>query len=109
MVMDNGRFPFNSCSLFCSSRPCAPCPLTLPICPFLEGRLFCLLNAGRVNADEELGTVGVRGGPGEVGGFDKGAELIECAALLCVLFGFPDTTERILVNVMLTVSGSPAK
>jgi len=54
----------------------------------------------------------LRGVPGDVGGRARGAELMECTPRLrlyeLVLDG-PASGERVLVNVIATENGSPAK
>lgn len=54
-----------------------------------------------------------RGVPGDVGGLANGAELMECAARLCVcdeaVRGGGASGARVFVNVIRTVNGSPAK
>lgn len=55
---------------------------------------------------------GLFGSPGEVGGRASRAELTECALRLCVERGGATTCtwgERVLVIVMVTERGSPAK
>lgn len=51
------------------------------------------------------------GMPGDVGGLARGAELMEWAPRLCVLFLVlgDDSGVRVFVNVIVTVNGSPAK
>lgn len=54
-----------------------------------------------------------RGVPGDVGGLANGAELMECAARLCVcdeaVRGGGASGDLVFVNVIRTANGSPAK
>ena len=77
-----------------------------PISPFLRGTSIW---ASVFNRD---GVFALRGVPGDVGGRASGAELIEWAPRLCVCglgLDGPASGECVLVNVIVTENGSPAK
>ena len=58
----------------------------------------------------EKGIDGVRGVPGEVGGRARGAELMEWDPRLCECgLDGPACGDRVLVKVIVTANGSPAK
>lgn len=83
--------------------------LRFPMSPFLLDVRFC----GRDSGDGAYTGVGARGVRGEVGGLASGAELIECAARLCVDMegrgAFVVAGCRVFVKVTVTEKGSPAK
>ena len=72
---------------------------------FLTGWSFVLVARKGITGTAVLGV------PGDVGGLASGAELIEWAARVCVKDrGEEDELgERVLMNVMVTENGSPAK
>jgi len=96
-----------------SSRDCRFCsnttdmsilPGTCPTSLFRAG----MSRAWLTGVDTGASTVG-RGMPGEVGGLASGAELMEWAPRLCEFLTFRDSGVRVLVKVIVTEKGSPAK
>lgn len=94
------------CNLFlrCSN---ASSSVVFPTSPFRTGASVLLL------ARAARGATGVTlGVPGEVGGRESGAELMECAPRLWPYtdgFEGPASAFRVFVNVIVTENGSPAK
>lgn len=80
-----------------------------PMRPFLVGLLLSRLGRGKGDCTAVRGVLGV---PGDVGGREMGAELMEWAFLRCVCDiarEGPGSGERVFVKVMVTEKGSPAK
>ena len=81
-------------------------PFPFPMSPFLA------ILAPPLFACVGIAGTGVRGVPGEVGGLASGAELMEWAPRLCVYDEVrtgKNSGLRVLVKVIVTENGSPAK